>query len=97
MNEKTNHSVTKETIKVGLRKLGLRKGDTVGVHCSLSSFGHVEGGADAVIDALLETVGKQGNVVMSTHSANLSEDQRTPEMIVIGVSWLFRLLPYAPI
>jgi aminoglycoside 3-N-acetyltransferase len=31
---------------------------------------------------------------MSTHSANLSEDKRTPEMIAIGVSWLFRILAY---
>jgi hypothetical protein len=85
--------VRKEDIKAGLTRLGLKKGDTVGVHSSLSSFGYVDGGADAVIDALLETVGPRGNVVMSTHSANLSDDQRTPEMIALGVSWLFRILP----
>jgi len=44
--------VSKEDIKAGLRKLGLKKGDIVGVHSSLSSFGYVEGGADAVIDSL---------------------------------------------
>jgi aminoglycoside 3-N-acetyltransferase len=74
----------------------LKKGDSVGVHSSLKSFGHVEGGADTVIDALLETVGKQGNVVMSTHSANLGKDQRSPEEIAMGVSWLFKILPYDP-
>jgi aminoglycoside 3-N-acetyltransferase len=42
--------VTQEEIKQGLRKLGLRRGDVVGVHSSLSSFGYVEGGADAVIE-----------------------------------------------
>jgi len=86
--------VSKEDIKAGLKALGLKKGDTVGVHSSLSSFGYVEGGADAVIDALLETVGKEGNVVMSTHSANLGEDQRTLEDIAMGVSWLLKILPY---
>lgn len=88
--------VSKEDIKAGLKKLGLKRGDVIGVHSSLSSFGYVEDGADAVIDALLETVGAQGNVVMSTHSANLSKDKRTPEMIAMGVSWLFKILPYDP-
>jgi aminoglycoside 3-N-acetyltransferase len=95
-DEKIKRSVSKEDIKAGLRKLGLKRGDTVGVHSSLSSFGRVEGEADAVIDALLETVGEQGNVVMPTHSANLSEDRRTPEMIAMGVSWLLKILPYEP-
>ncbi len=93
-NRKTKPSVKKENMKAGLGKLGLKKGDTVGVHSSLRSFGYVEGGADAVVDALLETVGDQGNVVMPTHSANLSEDRRTPELIAMGVSWLSKILPY---
>lgn len=90
------HWVNKEDIKAGLRKLGLRRGDSTGVHSSLKSFGRVEGGADAVIDALSETVGEEGDIVMSTHSANLVEVQRTPEEIAMGVSWLFRISPYDP-
>jgi len=89
-------SVCKDDIKTGLRKLGLKKGDSVGVHSSLKSFGHVEGGADAVINALLETVGEDGNIVMATHSANLGKDERTPEEIAMGVSWLMKILPYDP-
>jgi aminoglycoside 3-N-acetyltransferase len=50
--------VTKEDIKKGLIKLGLKKGDIIGVHSSLSQFGYVIGGADAVIDALLEIAKK---------------------------------------
>jgi aminoglycoside 3-N-acetyltransferase len=95
-DEKRSLTVKKEDIKKGLTRLGLKKGDAVGVHSSLSSFGHVEGGADAVIDALIETVGEQGNVVMSTHSANLSEDKRTPEEKAMGLSWLCKILPYDP-
>jgi aminoglycoside 3-N-acetyltransferase len=95
-HEKIKPCVRKEDIKAGLMRLGLKKGDTVGVHSSLSSFGYVEGGADTVIDALLETVGERGNVVMPTHSANLSGDKRTPEMIAVGISWLFKILPYDP-
>jgi len=95
-DEKTEPLVYKEDIKAGLRQLGLKKGDSVGVHSSLRSFGRVMGGADAVIDALLEIVGEEGNIVMSTHSANLVEVQRTPEEIAMGVSWLYKILPYDP-
>jgi aminoglycoside 3-N-acetyltransferase len=93
---KSSLRVRKDDLKKGLTRLGLKKGDAVGVHSSLSSFGHVEGGADAVIDALIETVGEQGNILMSTHSANLSEDKRTPEEKAIGISWLCKILPYDP-
>ena len=34
--------LTKEDIKKGLRKLGLKKGDAVLVHSSLSSFGNAK-------------------------------------------------------
>ena len=69
--------VTKEDIKKGLKRLGLKRGDIVGVHSSLSSFGYVEGGADAVIDALLETVGEEGTIMMPTYSANREDVERS--------------------
>ena len=46
-----------------LQNLGLQKGDTVIVHSSLKSMGQVEGGADTVIDALIEVVGENGTVL----------------------------------
>jgi len=58
--------VTKQYIHKGLTQVGLGGGEVVLVHSSLSAFGHVEGGADTVIDALLETVGPTGTVVMPT-------------------------------
>jgi len=88
--------VNKEDIKKGLRQLGLKRGDTVGVHSSLSSFGYVEGDADTVIDALLEVVGAEGTIVMPTYSTNLLPVERTPEEIAMGVPWLYRILPYDP-
>jgi aminoglycoside 3-N-acetyltransferase len=58
--------VTQADIVHGLHRLGLESGAHVLVHSSLSSFGHIDGGADAVIDALLETVGPQGTVLVPT-------------------------------
>ena len=58
--------VTLSGIASGLDIVGISAGDVVLVHSSLSAFGHVEGGADTVIDALLETVGATGTVVVPT-------------------------------
>lgn len=48
----------------GLAALGLAPGDLVFVHASLSRFGHVVGGADTVVEALLRCVGPGGTVGM---------------------------------
>ena len=55
--------VTKSMIEQGLSELGLGPGDIVVVHASLSSFGRVRGGAKTVVDALLETLGKDGTLL----------------------------------
>ena len=56
--------VTQAVIEAGLRELGLWDGDIVVAHSSLSSFGWVEGGEDAVIDALISVMGPTGTVCM---------------------------------
>jgi len=53
-------------VVVGLEQLGVRPGDTLMVHSSLSSLGWVDGGPDAVVDALLDAVGPAGLIVMPT-------------------------------
>lgn len=64
--EKPVPTVTKKDIVGALKSAGIKKGDVMMVHSSLSSFGHVEGGADAVVDALIEAVGKKGTVIVPT-------------------------------
>lgn len=59
-------SLDHRSLRAGFRGLGLRDGDRVVVHSSLSSLGHVEGGAETVVDALLETVGSDGSVGVPT-------------------------------
>ncbi len=61
-------TITKAQIKETLSNIGLCSGDTVMVHASLSSLGYVIGGAQAVIEALIETVGSEGTIMMPTQS-----------------------------
>ncbi|MCE5198988.1 MAG: AAC(3) family N-acetyltransferase [Armatimonadota bacterium] len=58
--------VTRKDIEAGLREIGLSKGDVVVVHSSLSSFGRVDGGAKAVVDAILAVIGDEGTLVVPT-------------------------------
>ena len=69
-------SMTSSAIVEGLKAGGLIVGCQILVHSSLSSFGHVEGGTDAVIDALLAAVGIEGTVLVPTltGSEKLSPD-----------------------
>ena len=50
------------------RRVGMRSGMTVCVHSSLSRLGYIAGGADTIIDALQDTVGPQGCIMMPTFS-----------------------------
>ncbi len=50
------------------RDLGIKSGDHVLVHSSLHSVGPIDGGADALLDALLETVGRAGTIAAPTFS-----------------------------
>lgn len=63
-------SVTREDIAKGLRGVGLKAGDGVYVHASLSAFGHVEGGADTVVDAILDCIGPAGTAVFPTFTGD---------------------------
>ena len=60
--------VRKEDIVQGLRKIGLKRGDIIIVHTSLKNIGYVCGGAQAVIEALIEVVTSEGTIVMPTQS-----------------------------
>lgn len=61
-----NVPVTVSALAGALSGLGLRRGDSVIVHSSLRSLGRMENGADGVLDALLEVLGPDGNLVLPT-------------------------------
>lgn len=60
--------ILKEEIIQKLREVGLEKGDAVMVHTSLKRMGYVCGGAQTVIEALMEVVGENGTIMMPTQS-----------------------------
>lgn len=77
-------TVTYQEIVRGLEDLGLCKGDRVMVHSSLSAMGHVDGGADTVIRALLDVVGSDGLVVVPTFGGKQPFDRHnTPTTLGI--------------
>jgi len=56
--------ITGAQLVADLRKLGVKAGMDLMVHASLSKIGAVEGGADTVVDALLEAIGRSGTLLM---------------------------------
>ena len=68
--------VTPSRLAAELSALGLARGAVVIVHTSLSKIGWVVGGAQAMIEALLEVLGETGTLVMPAHSAHLTDPAR---------------------
>ena len=71
--DRVDEPVTVSTMVDDLRELGLRDGDTVLVHSSLSALGWVCGDAQAVVDGLRRTVTESGTVVVPTHTGQYTD------------------------
>lgn len=65
----------KKTLKNELAELGICQGMNLLVHSSLRKVGKVEDGADGIIDTLLELLGPDGTLMMSTVSGNVYPEQ----------------------
>lgn len=59
-------TISKKKFAEDLSRLGIKKGMTLLVHSAMKPIGPVEGGADAVIDLLLELLGSDGTLVFPT-------------------------------
>lgn len=57
-----------DDIRAALKEAGVKAGQILMVHTSLSSLGFVCGGAQTIIEALIDTVGKEGTIMMPTQS-----------------------------
>jgi len=82
MIKDNSNPVPQSKIESDLRKLGLKSGDLVLCHSSLSSIGWVIGGPIAVIDAIINVIGvkrnlgaedgEEGTIIMPAHSGDYS-------------------------
>ncbi|MCH4825951.1 MAG: AAC(3) family N-acetyltransferase [Planococcus sp. (in: firmicutes)] len=64
---------SKTTLKHQLQELGIVTGDQIMVHASLKSMGWIAGGAQAVVEALMETITEAGTIIMPAQSADNSD------------------------
>jgi len=87
----------KEDYLAALGAVGVTRGQVLMVHSSLSQFGYVEGGAETVIDALLEAIGPEGTLAMPTLSCSWvgrpPYDPRTTPSRVGAITEAFRRRP----
>lgn len=67
--EKNNDIITQKHIEEKLIKIGIKDGDIIMLHSSLSKMGLVEGGAQTVINSFLKIIGSAGTLVMPTFPA----------------------------
>ncbi len=55
--------LTKQDLINDLEKIGVKKGDLLHLKVSMRSIGKIEGGADTLVEALLDVVGEEGTIV----------------------------------
>lgn len=60
LSMKNDHLLTAKALTDTLRKLGVKEGDTLLVHSSLSGLGYFENGTYSVMEAIEEAVGEDG-------------------------------------
>lgn len=65
---------TKQSLTADLKRAGILPSDTLLVHSSMKSIGEVEGGADTVLDALMEYFTDDGLLVFPTLSHRLNAE-----------------------
>jgi len=64
--------VTRDQIAASLAGVGVKPGEHLFVHTSLRSIGTLDGGPDALVDALVKAVGSDGTVAMPAYNPSRS-------------------------
>lgn len=69
-NQAKEGGLTQIELENQLKDMGIKPGDSVLVHSALSKIGYINGGPITLINALLNCVGKNGNLLMPTSPNN---------------------------
>ena len=88
-------ALTRQEIVDGLRQLGVREGSVVMAHSALSAFGRVEGGAETIIEALIEAVGPNGTLLMPAMASEQPFRIESSPSTVGKITEVFRSYPGA--
>lgn len=93
--EATKTPATVQSLCENFLALGLKSGDIAIVHSSLSALGWVAGGAQAVVEALMTSLGPEGTLVMPTQTGQLT-DPATWSNPPVPASWVETLRSHTP-
>ena len=63
---KNGKSISQQDLEADFKRIGLVAGDVVLIHSSLSKIGHLKDGAKTFVDALQNSIGSTGTILMPT-------------------------------
>lgn len=66
--------VSKDELRDGFLKCGIKKGDVVMLHSSYTALRGADGGPDAVLDVLIELIGEDGTLLIPAFNFNSWSD-----------------------
>src|SRR5688572_290367 len=86
---------TRASLARDLAALGITPGAVLVVHSSLGALGWVNGGQQTVIEALLDTIGSVGTLVMPAQSGHLTDpaEWRAPPVPAEWVETIRQTMP----
>lgn len=84
---RTKTPITRERLSRDFEALGVEPGMCLLVHCSMSNIGWIPGGAQLLVETLLDYLGKDGTLMVPTHTTHLS-DPITWEAPPVPADWI---------
>ena len=87
--------ITRQSLKNDLMTLGLKQGDLILAHASMSKLGWIVGREVTIVDAILDVLGNEGTLIMPSQSGENSDPtywQNPP----VPTEWIEIIKEHAP-